>query len=86
MYCQYVSVTSIMSDIFVYSAFSVGDTDNTSTLMTSLTLFIEKYEKLFKLDDAIMDDQEPKRMLEIIANTLTLLVSHIPNNIETNKV
>ncbi|KAK9718765.1 FANCI helical domain 2 [Popillia japonica] len=44
----------------------VGIQDSDNSYLTCLTPFIEKYQTLFELDDNTLDDQEFKRMLEII--------------------
>lgn len=64
----------------------LGIQDSDNSYLTCLTPFIEKYQTLFELDDNTLDDQEFKRMLEIIGSTLTLLMSQIPINVDIIKV
>ncbi|KAI4458189.1 hypothetical protein MML48_7g00003128 [Holotrichia oblita] len=63
----------------------VGDQDSDNSYLTCLIPFIEKYQTLFELDENTLDDQEFKRMLEIVGSTLTLLMSQIPINVDTVK-
>ncbi|GJQ77090.1 FANCI [Trypoxylus dichotomus] len=64
---------------------AVGGGDSHNDIFTCLMPYLEKYQKLFELDDSTLDDQEFKNILETVGNTLTLLISQIPVNLQNTK-